>query len=82
MGLVTEAVPSEDSKVRRVKVSYRTTETGAKQEVTRAVQKLIVLVPVDEDNNCWGGVFCSINQSSLSQKNNQKETNSNRQSEL
>jgi hypothetical protein len=49
MALVTDSKNSEDGKVRRVKVSYRTT-TGAKQEVERPVQKLILLVAVDNQH--------------------------------
>ena len=47
MGLVTEPLPSEDGKVRRVKLVYRT-EAGAKQEVERPVQRLILLVAADD----------------------------------
>ena len=43
MAVVTESV---DGKVRRVKVSYKTT-TGVKQEVERPVQKLILLATQD-----------------------------------
>ena len=55
MGIVTETYPSNDGRVRRVKVSYKNnTEgpnyTGAKfVSVERAVQKLIVIVPNDSD---------------------------------
>ena len=45
--LIKSAVPSQDGKVRRVVVAYRS-ESGTYTEVERAVQKLILLVPVDE----------------------------------
>ena len=47
MALVKEPLLSEDSKVRRVTISYRTPE-GSAQEVERTVQRLILLAPVDD----------------------------------
>jgi len=47
MALVKEPLFSEDSKVRKVKLTYRTVE-GGEQEVERPVQRLILLVPVDD----------------------------------
>ena len=67
MGLVTEIIPSKDERVRRVKIFYRTQETGSKQEVERAVQRLIVIVPVEE-KHCGGGVFCVFMSSIHTQK--------------
>ena len=67
MGLVTEIIPSKDGRVQRVKICYRTQETGSKQEVERAVQRLIVNVPVEE-KNCGGGVFYVFMSSFLTQK--------------
>ena len=46
IALVTKAQESLDGKIRRVTVSYRTA-TGSRQEIERAVQRLIVLVPVE-----------------------------------
>ena len=45
MARVTEAVAGLDGKVRRVKLFYRTKATGSGQEIERAVQNLILLVP-------------------------------------
>ena len=47
MALVKEPLLSEDLKVRRGKLTYRTVERG-EQEVERPVQRLIILVPVDD----------------------------------
>ena len=44
MALVKEPIVSKDGKVRRVKLGYRTAE-GAKEEVERTVERLILLVP-------------------------------------
>ena len=48
MGLVTNAKVSEDGKVRRCDITYKT-PTGITEVIERAVQKLIVIVPVSED---------------------------------
>ena len=45
MGIVVEASPSHDGRVRRVSVNYK----NPNEIVQRAVQKLIVLVPIDEN---------------------------------
>ena len=58
MALVTGVVPSEDGKVRRVKLMYRVEATNSKQEVERAVQRLIVLVPKDAED-CGAECFVS-----------------------
>ena len=42
-GIIAETIPSIDGRIRRVKVTYNT----PKETVERAVQRLIVLVPVD-----------------------------------
>ena len=47
MTLVKEPLPSEDLKVRRVRIAYRTIE-GGEQEVQRPVQRLILLALVDD----------------------------------
>jgi hypothetical protein len=47
MALVKEPLLSDDSKVRRVIITYRTIE-GSEQDIERAVQRLILLVPVDD----------------------------------
>ena len=46
MGVVVESIPSLDGRIRRVKVMYK----NPNETVERAVQKLIVLVPVDDSN--------------------------------
>ena len=46
MALVKQPHLSEDKKVRRVRITYRT-ENGTAEEVERPVQRLILLVPVD-----------------------------------
>ena len=48
MARVVEAKTSEDGKVRRVRLFYKS-KSGAAQEIERAVQKLILLVPTDGD---------------------------------
>ena len=48
MARVVEAKTSEDGKVRRVRLFYKS-KSGAAQEIERAVQKLILLVPTDRD---------------------------------
>ena len=45
MGIITEAIMSQDGKVRRAKVAYK---NNGELVVERPVQKLIVLVPVDQ----------------------------------
>ena len=47
LGKVTVALTSGDGRVRRVKVMY-CSALGAKQEIERPVQRLILLVVVDE----------------------------------
>ena len=49
MARVTEALLGLDGKVRRVKLFYRTRGTGSSQEIERAVQNLILLVPSRDD---------------------------------
>ena len=49
IALVTRTQESADGKVRRVGVSYRTA-AGTKQEIDRAVQRLILLLPVEESH--------------------------------
>ena len=63
LALVTKVVPSEDGRIRRVSVSYCVQDTGSRQEVERAVQRLVVIVPVEE-RNCGAGVFCLQNLNS------------------
>ena len=46
MGLVEEAIVSEDKRVRRVLISY-TSHEGTCIKVERPVQKLIVILPKD-----------------------------------
>ena len=48
MARVTEAFKSLDGKVRRVKLFYRSKGTGSGQEIERAVQNLILLVPIQD----------------------------------
>ena len=45
-GIIIEVMPSKDGRVRRVRVECRTDST--RRVLERAVQKLIVLVPVSE----------------------------------
>ena len=47
MGVIVETIPSLDGRIRRVKVMYK----NPNETVERAVQKLIVLVPVNEDEH-------------------------------
>ena len=47
MGVIVETIPSVDGRIRRVKVMYK----NPNETVERAVQKLIVLVPVNEDEH-------------------------------
>jgi len=61
MALVKEPLLSEDSKVRRVKIAYRTPE-GCDQQVERAVQRLILLAPVD---NTTVMPECSVSDSNV-----------------
>ena len=49
MGIVSEVTASKDGLIRRVNVTYKRDST--KHTVSRAVQRLIVLVPKDEDEN-------------------------------
>ena len=48
MARIIATKPSIDGKVRRVSLYYRT-ETGLKQKIERAVQRLVLLVPVNEE---------------------------------
>ena len=45
MGVVVEAIQSQDGRVRKANISYK----NPNETVQRAVQKLIVIVPVDGD---------------------------------
>ena len=47
MAIVTEAIPSNDGKVRHVKLRYRTTD-DTNIIIDRPIQRLILLVPVDD----------------------------------
>ena len=49
MGIVSEVTTSKDCLINRVNVTYKRDST--KYTVSRAVQRLIVLVPKDEDEN-------------------------------
>ena len=51
IGVVTDVIPSSDSKVRRVKVKHVNTSKTGFTIVERAVHRLIVLVPVKEDGD-------------------------------
>ena len=46
MGVVTRAIPSLDGRVRKANITYK----NPNETVQRAVQKLIVIVPVDGDS--------------------------------
>ena len=48
MAKITKAKESADGKVRKASLSYRSA-TGIKQEVERAIQRMILLVPVDDE---------------------------------
>ena len=56
MGIVTKVFPSADAKVRSVEVSYKNNKDGCGYDgveytsVVRPVHKLVVIVPVDEQN--------------------------------
>ena len=50
MAVVTEAIPSADKRVRRVKLAYKS-ENNTHIVVERAVQRLILLVPVDRKDD-------------------------------
>ena len=62
LALVTEPIISEDGKVRKAKISYHTSN-GGRQEIERAVQRLILLVASDEPS---GGQECSDSNHLLS----------------
>ena len=46
MGVVTRAIPSLDGRVRKANITYK----NPNETVQRAVQKLIVIVPIDGDS--------------------------------
>ena len=46
-GLISKVIPSQDGKVRKVEVTYKRNSTSI--TVERPVQRLIVLVPVEEN---------------------------------
>ena len=56
MGVVTEVHPSQDGKIRKVQVSYKNNASGPDYKgtkftrVERPVQRLIVIVPNDEEH--------------------------------
>ena len=50
MAVVKLAVPSEDNRIRRVMISYRS-ENNTEIVVQRAVQRLILLVPVEGNDD-------------------------------
>ena len=65
LGLVEKSLTSEDGKVRRVRLRYRT-EKGAMQEIERPVQRLILLAAVDdasEDAECSALIYSLQNKS-------------------
>ena len=49
MGIVTKIIPSKDKRVRNVEVTYKRASTRI--TITRPVQRLIVIVPNDEEDN-------------------------------
>ena len=53
--LVVDAQISKDGKVRKATITYRN-DQGTRVEVDRPVQRLIVLVPTDENRNGETGV--------------------------
>ena len=50
MAVVKQAIPSEDKRIRRVMISYKS-ENNTEIVVQRAVQRLIVIVPVEGDDD-------------------------------
>ena len=60
LALVKDPLVSKDTRVRRVRLSYRTPE-GSVQEVERAVQRLILLTPADATSV---GAECTVNDDS------------------
>ena len=55
MGLITKTIPSSDTRIRRVEVMYKRGSTRI--TVSRAVQRLIILVPKEENNDQDENIF-------------------------
>ena len=68
MGIISEITASKDGLVRRVNVTYNRDST--KYTVSRAVQRLIVLVPKDEEE---GGTDANGNSDNSSKDKSNKE---------
>ena len=49
MGKVTRVVPGTDGKVRCVTVRYRNQDSNQFLEIERPIQRLIVILPVNDD---------------------------------
>ena len=61
MGRVAKVYPSvSDGSVRNVDVQYRNDTSQKCITIRRPIQRLVVLLPIEEDNavsNCWGSVL-------------------------
>ena len=48
MGRVSQVYPGNDGKVRKVEVEYKNTDSTTFVRIERAVQRLVVILPVEE----------------------------------
>lgn len=55
MGRVSTVFPGNDSKVRKVEVEYKNTDSTTYVRIERAVQRLVVILPIEESGATTGG---------------------------
>ena len=48
MGRVSQVYPGNDGKVRKVEVEYKNTDSTTFVRIERAVQRLVVILPIEE----------------------------------
>ena len=55
MGRVSQVYPGNDGKVRKVEVEYKNTDSTTYVRIERAVQRLVVILPIEESGATTGG---------------------------
>lgn len=55
MGRVSTVFPGNDGKVRKVEVEYKNTDSTTYVRIERAVQRLVVILPIEESGATTGG---------------------------
>ena len=55
MGRVSTVFPGNDGKVQKVEVEYKNTDSTTYVRIERAVQRLVVILPIEESGATTGG---------------------------